>query len=66
MVRPVQELKDFVQVDLAPHEKRTVSFTLTKESLSFWNNEAFVFEPGEFEIMAGHSSAEVMRQKVTL
>ena len=66
VVRPVQELKDFVQVDLAPHEKRTVSFTLTKESLSFWNNEAFVFEPGEFEIMAGHSSAEVMRQKVTL
>lgn len=66
VVRPVQELKDFVQIDLAPHEKRTVTFTLTKEQLSFWNNTAFVFEPGEFEIMAGHSSAEVLRAKVTL
>ena len=28
-VRPVKELKDFVQIDLAPGEKQTVSFTVT-------------------------------------
>lgn len=65
-VRPVKELKDFVQVDLAPGEKQTVSFTVTTGMLSFWNNEAFVFEHGDFEIMAGHSSDEVLTVKVTL
>ncbi len=66
VVRPVKELKDFVQIDLAPGEKQTVSFTVTTGMLSFWNNEAFVFEHGDFEIMAGHSSDEVLTAKVTL
>lgn len=58
-VRPVKELKDFTQVDLTAGEKKTVAFTVTKEMLSFWNNnERFVFEPGKFEIMVGHSSLD--------
>ncbi len=66
VVRPVKELKDFTQIDLAPGEKKTVTFAVTTEMLSFWNNEAFVFEHGDFEIMVGHSSDEVLTEKVTL
>ncbi len=66
VVRPVKELKDFIQVDLAAHEKKTVSFKVTREMLSFWNNEASVFEPGVFEIMAGHSSEDLLKAQITL
>ena len=66
VVRPVKELKDFVQIDLGAHEKQTVSFKVTREMLSFWNNEAKVFEPGDFEIMAGHSSEELLSARVAL
>ncbi len=67
-VRPVKELKDFTQLALAPHERKTVSFRLTRDMLSFWNNEAYVFEHGDFEIMAGHSSLdeEELKVRVTL
>ncbi len=66
VVRPVKELKDFVQIELAPHEKKTVSFKVTRGMLSFWNNEAWVYEPGAFEIMAGHSSDELLSARVEL
>ena len=66
VVRPVKELKDFVQIDLDAHEKKTISFNVTTGMLSFWNNEAYVFEHGDFEIMAGHSSDEVLKEKISL
>ena len=37
VARPVRELKGFQRVALAPGETRTVSFTLGREALSFWN-----------------------------
>lgn len=66
VVRPVKELKDFVQIDLQPHQRRTVCFQVTRAMLSFWNNEARVFEPGDFEIMVGHSSDELLCERVTI
>lgn len=66
VVRPVKELKDFVQIDLGAHEKKTVSFKVKRDMLSFWNNQARVFEPGDFEIMVGHSSDELLSACVTL
>ena len=66
VVRPVKELKDFVQIDLGAHEKKTVVFKVTREMLSFWNNEAVVFEHGDFDLMAGHSSEEVLKERVVL
>ena len=66
VVRPVKELKDFVQIDLEPHQRRTVCFKITRAMLSFWNNEARVFEPGDFEIMVGHSSDELLCERVTI
>lgn len=57
VVRPVKELKDFRKVKLAPGESRTVSFTIGREKLSFYNNSLqWVAEPGEFLIMIGAAS----------
>ncbi|WP_241622213.1 beta-glucosidase BglX [Rosenbergiella australiborealis] len=55
--RPVKELKGFQKVTLQPGESKTVSFTLDKDDLSFWNQEMkYVAEPGEFIVMIGTDS----------
>lgn len=61
MTRPVKELKGFQRVALQPGEKRRVDFVLTKDQLGFWNRDLqFVVEPGEFKLMVGSSSEDVM------
>ena len=56
-VRPVKELKAFKKVMLQPGESRTISFTIDKESLSFYNdNLEKITQAGEFEVMVGGSS----------
>ncbi|MDE3212799.1 MAG: glycoside hydrolase family 3 C-terminal domain-containing protein, partial [Bacteroidota bacterium] len=60
VVRPVEELKGFKQVYLTPGESRKVTFALTVNDLRFYNahlNE--VYEPGDFKIFIGTSSAQV-------
>jgi beta-glucosidase len=59
--RPSKELKAFKKVALSPGEKKTVSFTLTKEALSFYDvkTKDWVAEPGEFEILVGSSSRDI-------
>jgi beta-glucosidase len=57
--RPVQELKDFKRIHLAKGEKQTVSFTINKETLAYYNAEIqWVTEPGAYTIMVGSSSKE--------
>jgi len=64
MTRPVKELKGFQRVTLQPGEKRRVEFTLDREQLGFWNREMrYVVEPGEFRIMVGSSSEDVIEAK---
>lgn len=64
MTRPVKELKGFKRVTLQPSEKRRVEFTLTRDQLAFWNREMrFVVEPGEFRVMVGSSSQDVIEAK---
>ena len=64
MTRPVKELKGFQRVTLKPGEKRRVEFTLGSEHLGFWNREMrYVVEPGEFRVMVGSSSADVIEAK---
>jgi len=63
--RPVKELKDFSKVDLLPGEKKTVSFTITPEKLSYTSKDMVRgVEKGDFEIMIGTSSADKDLQKV--
>jgi beta-glucosidase len=62
--RPVKELKGFQRVTLQPGEKRRVEFTLSHDALAFWNREMrFVVEPGEFRVMAGSNSRDVIEAK---
>jgi len=61
MTRPVKELKGFQRVSLQPGQKRRVEFVLDREHLGFWNREMrYVVEPGEFRVMVGSSSADVI------
>jgi beta-glucosidase len=64
MARPVKELKGFQRVTLRPGEKRRIEFTLDADSLGFYNREMkFVLEPGEFKVMAGSSSEDLIESK---
>jgi len=64
MTRPVKELKGFQRITLRPGEKRRIEFTLGPESLGFYNREMkFVVEPGEFRVMVGSSSEDLIESK---
>jgi len=57
VTRPVKELKGFELIELEPNEQKTISFSLTKEELGFFNNEGeFILEPGDFKVFVGGSS----------
>jgi beta-glucosidase len=65
--RPVKELKGFQRVTIAPGETRTVSLTVTPDSLAFWNvRKKYVVEPGEFEIMVGPNSVDLKTVRLTV
>jgi beta-glucosidase len=60
ITRPVQELKDFRRIHLAPGETRPLTFELTFEKLaSLGPDMRPMLEPGLFDVMVGGSSAEV-------
>ena len=60
IVRPVKELKDFIKIHLNTGESKTVTFSIDKEKLSFYNEQLeWVAEPGEFDVMIGASSADI-------
>ncbi len=59
--RPIQELKDFARISLAPGETRTVTFRLTPDKLEAFDLDMKrVVQPGDFEIMVGKSSADYL------
>lgn len=58
--RPVRELKGFKRITLEPKEKKTVTFVLTPEQISFLDIKLkSVVEPGTFEVMVGSSSEDI-------
>lgn len=59
MAVPLKQLKKFERVSLDKNEKRTISFVLTKEDLSHWNEKnEFILSSGSYEIIVGNSSAD--------
>lgn len=67
VTQPVKELRGFQRVTLKPHEKRTVSFTLTPASFALWNLDMHrVVEPGEVTIMTGPNSVDVKTATLTI
>lgn len=59
--RPLKELKGFEKVNLQPGESKTVTYTIDKEALSFFDakKHKWVAEPGEFEAIIGSSSGDI-------
>ena len=62
ITRPVQELKGFHQLSLAPGEHQKVTFILTEKELGFYNNQGkYIVESGDFEVMVGGSSDNTIK-----
>lgn len=65
VTRPVKELKGFEKVSLTPGEKQTVTFTLGEKELGYYNTVGeFVVDPGEFDIMVGGNSRDLLTETV--
>ncbi len=66
-MRPVQELKGFEKVMIKKGETKTITFTIDKETLSFYTHKGeWVAEPGMFSIMIGGSSDNVQMVELEL
>ncbi|HXD33344.1 MAG TPA: glycoside hydrolase family 3 N-terminal domain-containing protein [Pyrinomonadaceae bacterium] len=64
VTRPVKELKGFQRLTLQPGEKKRVELKLTAGQLGFYNREMkFVVEPGEFKVMVGPNSEDLIEAK---
>jgi beta-glucosidase len=59
--RPVQELKGFRRVSLAPGESKVVQFTLDPNATAFYSvtKKAWTTEPGQFDVLVGSSSRDI-------
>lgn len=59
--RPRQALAGFARVTLAPGQTRAVSVPVPVAALAYWDVAAhrMTVDPGEYEIMAGSSSADI-------
>ena len=67
VTRPVKQLKGFQKLVLAPGESRTVTFTIDDEMLSFWRHDmTFGIEDGDFKVMVGGSSSDLLQTSFSL
>jgi len=63
--RPDKELKGFSKVELAPGERKQVTFTLSSRDFSHYSKlyDRWIAESGEFEILIGASSRDIRLRK---
>ena len=60
-VRPVLELKGFEKISLAPGEEKTVTFTVTDDTLAFYHDDLTCYaEAGDFDLYCGTSSVDTV------
>jgi beta-glucosidase len=65
--QPVRRLRGFERVTLDKGESRTVTFTLDRSDLGFFDNSGkFVVEPGEIDVYAGDSSTANLTASFTV
>jgi beta-glucosidase len=59
--RPEKELKAFAKVHLEPGERKTVTLSIMREALAYFDDLAhmWVAEAGEFEVLVGASSRDI-------
>ncbi len=57
ILQPVEKLEGFKRVQLKPGQSKTVTFTLRRSNLGFYNNDGnFVVEPGTFNLWVSDTS----------
>lgn len=67
VIRPDKELKSFRKVEIAPGETKRLTFIITPEMLEYTGPDLNkVLEPGEFEIMIGGNSGDLLSSKIKL
>lgn len=67
VTQPVKALKGFSRVDLKAGETKTVSFTITKDMLAYYNRQMKrVAEQGVYELMVGANSDQVQTVNYTV
>jgi beta-glucosidase len=67
VTRPVKELKGFRKVVLKKGQQQTVSFALGLDDLKYFDdNLHWICEPGNFRVMAGGNSRDVLETGFTL
>ena len=67
VTRPVKELKGFEKIILKAGESKEVTFTLTTDDLRFYDRRMnYTYEPGDFDIFVGTSSADTKSVRVKL
>lgn len=65
--RPIKELKGFQKISLEPGKSEVLEFVLGSQDLGFYDNDGvFKVESGEFDIMVGTNSADLMTVTTTL
>ena len=59
--RPPKELRHFAKVALEPEEEKTITFTVTRQDLCYYDEELgdWYAEPGEYKVLLGHSSRNI-------
>jgi len=59
--RPEKELKAFAKVHLEPGERKTVTLSIRREALAYYDDRThkWVAESGEFEVLVGTSSQDI-------
>ncbi len=60
--REAKSLKGFARVSLKSGESKTVSMKIDKSALAFYDvkSKSWVVEPGEFEVLVGNSSRNIL------
>jgi beta-glucosidase len=61
VTRPITELKGFKKISLAPGEKKTVDFVITRKDLELLSQSLTpILEPGWFDVMVGRHSNDFL------
>jgi beta-glucosidase len=67
ILQPVRKLEGFQRITLAPGETKTVTFTLGRQNLGFYNDQGqFVVEPGTVDVWVGDSSTADQQSQLTV
>lgn len=68
VIRPVRELRGFEKVELAPGERKTVSFRLGSRAFAYYDTEISDFRvpTGEYRIEIGRSSRDICLSEVVV